>query len=103
MDHEHYEDDDERQCDHDDDVMCHSVFLDRTTRAHTASLRFKGILGQNALGCRRHARVHELRLAPQRPSPGALRSKHGQDLLYLSGELSRLTRTSPQAVSCHGP
>ncbi len=27
----------------------------------------------------------------------------GQDLLYLSGERSRLTCTSPQAVTCHRP
>jgi hypothetical protein len=29
--------------------------------------------------------------------------KHGQDLLYLSGELSRLTCTSSQPVACHEP
>src|SRR5919108_2686433 len=29
--------------------------------------------------------------------------KHGQDLLYLSGEFSRLIATHPQAVACHGP
>jgi hypothetical protein len=34
---------------------------------------------------------------------GHLLIKHGQDVLYLSGELSRLTGTSPQAVTCHGP
>jgi hypothetical protein len=29
--------------------------------------------------------------------------KHGQGLLYLRGEFSRLTRTASQAVTCHGP
>jgi hypothetical protein len=31
-----------------------------------------------------------------------LQTTHGQDLLYLSGEFSRLTCTSPQAVTGHG-
>jgi hypothetical protein len=27
---------------------------------------------------------------------------HGHDLLYLGGEVRRLTCTAPQAVTCHG-
>jgi hypothetical protein len=31
------------------------------------------------------------------------RRTHGQNLLYLRGELSQLTCTAPRAVICHGP
>jgi hypothetical protein len=35
------------QCDHDDEVMCHSVFFDHTTRGHLARARFKAMLQAN--------------------------------------------------------
>jgi hypothetical protein len=34
----------ERECNHDDEVMCHHVFFDHTTRGHLARARFKAML-----------------------------------------------------------
>jgi hypothetical protein len=44
MDSEHYEHGEERECDHDDEVLCHHVFFDDTTRAHLARHRFRRII-----------------------------------------------------------
>jgi hypothetical protein len=34
----------QRACNHDDEVMCHQVFFDHTTRGHLARARFKAML-----------------------------------------------------------
>jgi hypothetical protein len=44
MDSREYEYGEERACEHDDEVMCHHVFFDDTTRAHLARHRLKAIL-----------------------------------------------------------
>jgi hypothetical protein len=44
MEYEDYQDDDERECDHDDDVMCASRFFDKTLCAHLDRQRLHAVV-----------------------------------------------------------